>query len=223
MRNNILKSYLRRGGLTVLVGAAAILLAPNSRVLSEELDVAEPVIRVEEDWKLILNEPDDGVDSPQFHTVMSPYGDVDSTYAQVLWNYRETPDYREGGVQLQCYDGDYLLRRRSIEYGQLSTRAEAITWTQALETTGLEIIFEVFNGSSDTWGSFGHDMRISSEVSVAGLSNYDPKVSQENSCITYGSNRVDKLVITEVRYYGEDGLIAVESAERVVFDIEDQE
>lgn len=223
MQNNILRSYLRRGGLTVLVGATATLLAPHSRVLSDVAVVPEPVLRVEEDWKLILNEPDEGVDSPQFHTVMSPYGDVDSTYAQVLWNYREAPDYREGGVQLQCYDGDYLLRRRSIEYGQLSTRAESITWTQALETTGFEIVFEVFNGSSDTWGSFGHDMRISSEVSIAGLSYYDPKVSQQNSCITYGSNRVDKLVITQVRWYGATGLIAVDSTERVVFDIEDQE
>jgi len=183
---------------------------------------AEPVIRVEEDWKLVLNEPDGSVDSPQFHTIMSPYTDVDSFYAQVLWNYRETPDFTAGGVQLQSYAGESLIRRRSMEFGQLSTSAETITWTQTLTTDGVALTFDVTNGQSTTWGTFGTNMRISSDANLPDLSGYSPDVSAHESCVTYGGNRVDLLVITEVRYYGASGVLGVDNTPRVVFQL-DQE
>jgi hypothetical protein len=180
----------------------------------------EPVIRVEEDWKLVLNQPDGDVDSPQFHTIMSPYTDVDSFYAQVLWNYRETPDFTSGGVQLQSYEGDTLIRRKSMEYGQLSTTTETVTWTQSLTTDGVALSFDVTDGESVTWGTFGKDMRISSDANLSDLSSYSPDVSAHESCVTYGGNRVNLLVITEVRYYGESGLLGVDVTPRVVFELE---
>lgn len=182
----------------------------------------EPVIRVEEDWMLVLNEPNDNIDSPQFATLMSPYADVDSFYAQVLWNYRETPEFTAGGVQLQSYEGDTLVRRRSIEKGRLSTTAETITWTQSLETDGNVLSFEVSDGESDTWGTFGKDMRISSNANLSDLSDYSPEVSAQQSCITYGSNRVNQMVIAKVRYYGASGLLGVDNTPRVVFELSQQ-
>jgi hypothetical protein len=62
--------------------------------------VSERVVRVEEDWELDVNEPNDDTTAPQFHTVMSPMPDLASYHAQTLWNYRETPDFVAGGVQL---------------------------------------------------------------------------------------------------------------------------
>ena len=180
---------------------------------------AEPVLRVEEDWKLVLNEPDGNVDSPQFHTIMSPFGDADSFYAQVLWNYREMPDFTAGGVQLQSYEGDSLIRRRSMEFGQLSTAAETITWTQSLTTDGVALSFDVSNGQSTTWGAFGKDMWISSDANLPDLSGYSPDVSAERSCVTYGENRVNLLVITEVRYYGAGGLLRVDYTPRGAFQL----
>jgi hypothetical protein len=183
----------------------------------------DAVIRVEEDWTLVLNDPNGDVDSPQFHTTMAPTDNLDSYYAQVLWNYRETPDYRSGGVQLQSWYEEDLLRRKSIEYGQLSTTAETITWTQGLDTDGATLSFDVTNGQSTTWGPFGRDMRISSDSGLTDLSGYSPDTSVENACITYGSNRVDLLVITEVRRYGRDGLLSVDSTPRVVYELGDDE
>ena len=180
----------------------------------------EPVIRVEEDWKLVLNQPDGDVDSPQFHTIMSPFSDVDSFYAQVLWNYRETPNFTSGGVQLQSYAGESLIRRRSMEYGQLSTSAETVTWTQSLSTDGVALSFDVSDGESTTWGTFGKDMRISSDANLPDLSGYSPETSAQESCVTYGGNRVNLLVITEVRYYGASGLLGVDSTPRTVFQLE---
>jgi hypothetical protein len=180
----------------------------------------EPVVRVEEDWMLVLNEPDGNVDSPQFHTVMSPFGDAGSFYAQVLWNYRETPDFVAGGVQLQSYEGESLIRRRSMEYGQLSSTAETITWTQSLTTDGVALSFEVTNGQSTTWGTFGTNMRISSDANLPDLNGYSPDVSARQSSVTYGGNRVNVMSISQVRYYGASGLLWVDDTPRVVFELE---
>lgn len=194
--------------------------APQTTTTAQMVALAEPVLRVEEDWALVLNEPDGNVDSPQLHTVMTPYGDVDSYFAQVLWNYRETPNFTAGGVQLQSYQGEQTQSRRSMEYGRLSTRAESITWTQALETDGVQLVFEVVNGASETWGSFGREMRIADDAYLASLDEYSPNVSARESCVTYGGNRVDSLMITEVRYYGASGLLWTDSSQRVVFSLE---
>src|SRR5512132_668997 len=63
-------------------------------------DEGSSVTRVEEDWQLVLNEPDADCESPQFHTVMSPFTNSDGHYAQTLWNYREAnEEYLAGGLQ----------------------------------------------------------------------------------------------------------------------------
>ena len=173
---------------------------------------------VEEDWMMVLNEPNDGIVSPQFHTIMSPVGNVDSNYAQVLWTYRETPDYAAGGIQLQSYDGEELLRVRSVESRALSTTAETVTWTQGLTTDGVVLSFYIANGLSTTWGDFGRDMRIDENTSISNLNGYSTAVSADNTCVTYGSNRVDVLMITQVRRYGALGLISVDHTPRIVYE-----
>ena len=205
---------------TGALGLGFIGFASNPSTSAQMVALADPVIRVEEDWQLNLNQPDDNVDSPQLHTVMTPYGDVGSYFAQVLWNYRETPEFTAGGVQLQSYQGESMRSRRSMEYGQLSTRAESIQWTQGLETDGVQLVFEVINGASETWGAFGREMRIADDAFLASLDEYSPNTSARESYVTYGSNRVDSLMITEVRYYGASGLLWTDSSPRVVFSLD---
>lgn len=202
-------------GLGVILGTA-----PQAR--SSGFGV-EPVIKVEEDWVLVLNEPDDGIDSPQFHTVISPFAHADSYFAQVLWNYREQPDFVSGGLQLQSYEGETRLLSRSVGYRQLSTSAETVSWTQAMTTDGSVLQVEVKDGASSTWGTFGKDMLITVDVALPFLNDYDTNVSAENSSITFGANRVDRLMITQVRRYGTSGLLSVDFTPRIVFDIDDQQ
>jgi hypothetical protein len=194
-----------------VVGAAAIWPSFASA------PVSDPVVRIEEDWELELNDPDNESTAPQFHTVMSPVSNLDSFYAQTLWNYRETPEFASGGVQLHSYQGENLIRKRSIESGALSTSAETITWTQALATDGTTLTFSVENGVSQTWGEFGRDMNISSTANLALLNGYSPETSVANSCVTFGANRVQHIKIKRVRYYGADGvLLHTDNTERNV-------
>jgi hypothetical protein len=181
-------------------------------------DPPEAVTRVEEDWQLVLNEPDSLVEAPQFHTVMSPSGDLEGLYALVIWNYREIPYFLSGGLQLQSWNGDAVSKRRTIGDALLSTTAETITWTQALDTNGIRLRFDLTNGHSVTWGDFAWNITLQEYAFLPDLSGYQTSQSVENSCITYGANRVDRLVITEVRRYGESGLISTDSVPKVVYE-----
>lgn len=197
-------------GLALVAGLVAVSLHPSYAFAP----VTDPIIRIEEDWQLVLNEPDNEWVSPQFATVMSPYPHMDSYYAQTLWNYRETPDFTPGGIQLQSYRGEELIRTRNVESRVLSSVAEEITWTQSLETNGRTLTFSIYDGRSTTWHEFGRDMNISSTANVSDLSQYDPAFSAANACVTFGSNRVNQLVLTRVRYYGESGLLAEDDTPR---------
>lgn len=201
----------------VLVSALlAVLAGPG--VLSAQEAPTEPVTRVEEDWFLWVQEPNGTVYSPQFHTVMSPFGHMDSYYFQVTWNYRELPDFMSGGFQVQSWDGESNLNTQSVERIELSREAEIITWTQVLEVNGTQVGFSVINGMSATWGTFGHpDTTIIHNGSFSDLGGYSPDVSIGNSWITYGENRVFILKIRAVRYYGASGLLRTDTTQRVVY------
>jgi len=180
----------------------------------------QSVMRVEEDWKLVLNEPNNGLYSPQFHTVMSPYPNINGYYAQVLWNYKEVWDFEPGGLQFQTWIGEDLTRSRDFRSESLSTTAETITWTQRLSINGGTIRFYVIYGQSTTWGAFGNYI-IDADDGIDDLNSYDTNTSVHNSWITYGSNRVDSLVITEVRRYDHDNnLLSTDSTPKVVFQLE---
>src|SRR5439155_14958878 len=184
-----------------LVGTSAALLWVWASPAAVAQDPASPdVMQVEEDWVLVLNVPNDSVNCPQFHTIMSPSADLSSRYFQVNWNYREQPDFQAGGLELLNWDGNSLLRNRTFREEQLSTTAETITWTQVLFTTSTHLGFMIGNGTSTTWGEF-YTLSWTHTPGSHDLNGYQTSVSKANSWITYGSNRVDLLEIVQVRYY----------------------
>lgn len=216
------KEAVRRGvpflSAATFLAVAGIVLVQAAPVLGQEA-TGPAVARVEEDWELVLNEPDNSVDSPQFHTVMAPGADASRFYAQVVWNYREYPDFMPGGLELQGWYGDELLRSRVVRSQSLSTTAETITWTQVLELASDGLYFEIVNGMSATWGFFGRDMRLLQGGTFATLAGYNTETSVTNSGITYGANRVDRLTITMVRKYAADGsLISVDYMPKTVYE-----
>jgi len=181
-----------------------------------------PVMRVEEDWEVVLNEPGSDVDAPQFHTIISPYANLDSYHLQVCWNYREQYDFAAGGMQLLAWKGEASAGYKSYREDKLSTVAETVSWTQSVTTTGCSLTFEVKNGSSITWGNFGGALlRLTGNVYVPNLNNYSPTTSAAESWISYGANRVDLLRIKEVRHYDAEGrLISRDQTPRIVYQLQ---
>ncbi len=210
--------------LPLVVGMGVLFVAVPTATADEDEGGTPAVMRIEEDWMLVLNEPNDTVESPQFHTRMSAFPGLESYYAQVVWNYRELPEFTPGGLQLQSWHAETRIRSRTVRFEALSTAAETITWTQALETDGLMLSFEIFNGQSTTWGAFGRDMRIDEDAAIPDLSQYTTDASMRNSWITFGSNRVDLWAITEVRYYDADGnLLRTDTQPKIVYEAPDVE
>lgn len=202
-----------------LLPISGIMLIVGSATPARSYD-HEPVVRVEEDWELLLNQPNGAVIAPQFHTVMSPYNNLDSLFAQVTWNYRELGSFLGGGLQMQGWNNDVSVVEREFFTAAMSSAAETIRWTQTLQTNGSQMTFQISNGHSATWGTFGYpgqNMKITASIDLPTLNSYDPASSAANSAVTYGTNRVEILRITEVRTYGPNGLMSVDETPRVVF------
>lgn len=179
------------------------------------------VVRVEEDWEVVLNEPASHLDAPQFHTVISPQGDLEHYHAQITWNYRERPDFSSGGMQIAALWNDQVLADRVAREDPLSTSAESISWTQEVRCSFGLLTFAVKNGSSSTWGSFGGaELTLTGAVGVYNLNGYSTDTSVENSWVSFGANRINLLRIKEVRRYDAAGnLLSRDSDPRVVFEL----
>jgi hypothetical protein len=180
---------------------------------------APTIVRVEEDWELVVGIPDPDRDAPQITTVISPQGDCSGVYAAVDVNHQSLPEFSPGGLQLQIWrNGSAIAERRFPNASVLSQAGETIRWTQAMELTGGVLTFEVVHGSSTTWGNFGGEgyLRAHVSTSLGSLNGYSPNVSVENSGVSYADNRVTSLTIKRVRYYTSSGQVVTDETERVI-------
>ncbi len=203
-------------GLTVSVLGLMSFTAPG---LADEGPVP---VRVEEDWEVVLNEPESNLDAPQLHTVISPWTDMDHYYGQVTWNYREIPDFVSGGMQISAWRGDEILAKRVAREDPLSTAAETLSWTQSMRCTIQgSLVFQIKDGVSATWGQFGGtELTLMGTVGLYNLSGYSTDFSVANSWVSFGSNRVDLVRIKEVRRYdANNNLISRDTSPRVVFEL----
>lgn len=176
------------------------------------------VVRVEEDWEMVVATPDMASDAPQVTCMISPVGTVGGLYAAFELNHRSLPSYQAGGLQLQVWNGETMVLSRDAPITALmNTPGETVSWTQSMMTNGSNLVFEVLNGRSTTWGGFGGQGYLQAVVSatVASLNGYQPEVSVSNSSVGYAGNRVQSLVLKRVRYFTTDGQILVDNTPRV--------
>jgi hypothetical protein len=198
----------------------AVLLLPLGRGPAARAGEGEPegVFRVEEDWQLVLNQPDVAVNAPEFYTVMSPVEHTRGAFVQVSWNFRELEEYAPGGLEIQAWNGENFNYVESVGLESLSNTAETVTWTQVLVADEGCVRFKIVNGHSSSWGDFGGDaLSIVVNGAPTTLNNYSPELTTRSSGITYGTNRVNLFVLKEVRWYGPHGLVAVDPTPRVVY------
>jgi hypothetical protein len=195
-----------------LAGVFALALVSPSR--------AADIVRVEEDWRLVVSEPDASTVSPQVTCTMSPVNHLGSHHAVFDLNLRNFPSYEAGGVQLQLWSGDSTVNSVRSNVGvALQTGGETITWTQRMSLSDGTLQFAVVDGSSSTWGDFGSgsSIALSTDADLENLNSYSPSVSVSNSGVGFGSNRVASLVRTAIRVYSAAGLEAQNTDPFVVY------
>lgn len=182
---------------------------------------SQTIVRVEEDWVLLVNTPDADSVSPQVTCTMSPLNHINAVHATVELNHQSQPYFAPGGVQLQVWDGTLpVAARENPSDAVMRTNAETVSWTQVMEVKDGMLSFDVINGSSTTWGSFGGQgyLKHSMATHLTDLSGYSPLVSVEHSGAGYAQNRVDLLVLKQVRFVLSTGQVVVDSTYRVVHD-----
>ena len=216
MRSFRLSVALRASRLLLAV-ATVTLAAQPAAVLGQ--DVGPPITRVEEDWVLLIDEPDLNINSPQIATVLSPLSHIRGIHVVFELNHITLGEYAPGGMQLQCWHDDYNMAWQNFpEVKPLHVTNETLTYTNTMELKEGKLIFEVTNGQSETWGKFGGQgyLRFMLWTNTTELTDYSPDVSVKYSKVGYGANRVKKYCLKEVRYYSNGVLIETDKTERVV-------
>lgn len=175
------------------------------------------IIRVEEDWALLITQPDPNRASPQVSTQMAraPWA---PRFCNFHLNSCDVPTYTQGGLQMQVWRGTTNLDvQNSTNRSIMSTDNELITWTQYIRVDGSQLKFGIASGAvSQTWGDFG-GLEMLINGGLTDLSEYDPDFSHLNSGVTFGANRVSSLIMLANRKYREDGSVETDDTPRIVF------
>ena len=178
------------------------------------------IVRVEEDWELVIGQPDPDSDAPQVTCVISPCGNTGSLHATFELNQQSLPTFTAGGLQLQVWEGEAPVSNRGFPNDAvLAQPGETVRWTQGMELDDGSLGFEITNGSSTTWGNFGGQgyLKASVNTTLTSLDAYDPAVSVENSGVNYAANRVQSLVLKRVRVYTSAGEQVEDTTARIVY------
>ncbi|MCX7419076.1 MAG: hypothetical protein NT013_06005 [Planctomycetia bacterium] len=175
-------------------------------------------IRIEEDWYVKIGTPDPNSDSPQITSVIAPSWTLNGKYAVFDMNCATQPDFSAGGVQLQLWQNDDIVQTKSnTNWASLQYVDEEIRYTSAMSIQDDKLTFEITNGSSQTWGTFGTgEIKLQISTWRNNLNQYSPEFSAENSRIGFASHRVRRFILERVRYYSVSGLQNTDDTPRVL-------
>ncbi|MCA9235376.1 MAG: hypothetical protein KDA44_07880 [Planctomycetales bacterium] len=161
------------------------------------------IVQIEEFWELQVGEPDGLSSSPQVSMVMSHTGDLLSDYFVFTVNHHSHPEFAPGGMQVQRWNADEAVAvHAGPSENTLDHTEETLRWVQRMTLDDGLLTFEIDNGTSDSWGSFGGEgyLRLVLGVDAVNLNNYRPAVSIEQSGVSYAGNRVRSLTLTRLRW-----------------------
>ncbi|MEQ8848845.1 hypothetical protein [Botrimarina sp.] len=167
------------------------------------------VVEIIEHWSLSVGGPETNISAPQVTMVMSPTGDTETDYFIVALNHWSSPEFGAGGVQVQHWTGDTASDHANAPTtSPLHHDGETVRWKQRMSIDGGEVVFEVLDGTSQSWGSFAAsgDLRLRVDAGVDRLNAYLPAVSLTESGIGYAGNRVSSLILEKLqwRFAGEE-------------------
>ena len=208
-RFKMCRTKLRSGGI---IGFFVMLsLAP----CLAQSSAAESWVRIEEDWELVVGEPDTSINSPQLTVYYTPSAQSPEIYFQVQLNHAADESFLGGGFRVAAVQSDERVDEAlSGTRAMISYTGDTIRWTNVMAVVGDEILFAIKNGTSQSWGEFGgpeYLLRMQRHH-VSDFSDYSPEQSVSDIDFGYGRNRVQSLVLKRVRAYRADGTYAIYEA-----------
>lgn len=169
---------------------------------------AVEIVEIEEHWQLSVGGPDRDRSAPQVTMTMSPQSNLNADFFVVTLNHWSHPQFQSGGIQAQLWCGDDCQTATASEVqNALNHSDETVTWVQRLSLADGVLTFEVVDGSSTTWGTFGNSdkLKLTTQTSLTQLNDYRPAISLGESGISYAGNRVSSLVLTKLRWKTAEG------------------
>src|SRR5882724_4936163 len=92
---------------------------------------AQNIAHVEEDWELVLGQPDQNVCGPQIVMTMSPNNDIKDVYFTHEINHRSAPYWTPGGLSIHQWSGEWRMQSYDrVDRTVMITNNETVTWTQ---------------------------------------------------------------------------------------------
>ncbi|TWU55774.1 hypothetical protein [Rubripirellula reticaptiva] len=166
------------------------------------------IYKIEEDWEMVINEPDPANCSPQVTFFTSPSADAEDIYFQLQMNYSADAQFSSGGFHVAAFQGGHMHdEARSGTEKVLASSGDIIRWTSVMAVVDEKLLFAVKDGYSDEWGAFGgpdYLVRIPTS-SIQNLATYHPRKSLETVDVGFGANRIDSLTLRRVRVFYVDG------------------
>jgi hypothetical protein len=191
------------------VGAAAALFftPPTGRA---QLPTFGDVVKIEQDWEIVVGTPDPTMCSPQLFILLYPESGGDY-WSEFLINYNDQPQFSAGGVQIQVWQGGYVLdgADNSPHQAILQNAGETVTFTLSMRVIDNALHFRAKNVSSPSFGSIPN-LRTSVPYNPPNLNKYSTADTVANSGILYGSNRVTSFTLKAVRKYDAAGNVQTE-------------
>ncbi len=223
MNTSELSGISRRAACRRLLG-----LASGAPLALSWMGAVQPVIgdeehnghtmRIEEDWYVKIGTPDPDSDSPQITSVITPSWTLTGRYAVFDMNCATQPGFVSGGVQLQLWEDDAIIQSCSnVNWDSLHFVDEEIRYTSVMSIVDGQLVFEIINGSSETWGTFGTgELRLEVDTWRPHLNWYSPEFTAYNSRIGFASHRVRRFTLERVRYFSQQGLKFTDDTPRVL-------
>ncbi len=182
------------------------------------------IVHVEEDWELVVGDPDPNTAGPQVACSMSPFNTINDTYFTTEINHRSVPWWAPGGISIHQWTGDWRIQSFDrADRSTMQTNDEVVRWTQSLDVNNGLLTFQVRNGTSTTWGPFGYTNMVKLQTSwgVNNINSYSPDVSAANSGVAFASNRVKSLRLVQVRATLSNGTTVTDTTTRTVHELTD--
>jgi hypothetical protein len=184
----------------------ALCAGPASKVAGEE-SAAAPW-KVEEEWELVVNEPEPSTNSPQVTFFTCPDAAQETCYFQLQMNYAADTGYSSGGFHVAAARDEVLLdQARSATQKMITVSGDRIVWTSVMAVIDGEYLYAVKDGHGDDWGAFGgpdYLVRMSSGGAVD-LGGYTPAKSLDMVDVGFGGNRIQGIVLKRVHLSYPDG------------------
>lgn len=200
-------------GAVYLSVAAVLSMGGAARLGADEGDVF--VTKVCESWEVTVGQPNTVRNAPQVTMIMSPHPDLENDYFSFLLNFRCEPDYSPGGMQLLHLKGTEVVDHRDGPCDEmLHHDSETVSWRQSLSIENGALQFDVDEGDSESWGSFGGQgyLRQSVATSLTNLNGYRPRVSLTESGIGFAGNRVESLRLMRLEWHLSDDRVVTFTA-----------